>query len=179
MPRGAPAASTRTPQRACEGLEELDSSHAHLRRFLVKATDEFSAVETESRLICSLDFVHPLRRHRIACCRCASARLGRAVPNVSGRRARPLFERLAFHSSGGAGATIPGCPAPQASPIPPFPFSSVLLISSLLPLLLPPKPHFSVATPSFLSSDGSRVISFFASQSLHNKKKLKKIRRCK
>ena len=86
----------------------------------------------------------------------------------------PLFERLAFHSSGGAGATIPGCPAPQASPIPPFPFSSVLLLSSLLPLLLPPKPHFSVATPSFLSSDGSRVISFFASQSLHNKKKLKK-----
>ena len=67
LTRGAPAASKRTPQRACEGVEELDSSHAHLRRFLVKATDDFSAVGTESRLSCSPDFVHSLRRHRIAC----------------------------------------------------------------------------------------------------------------
>jgi hypothetical protein len=54
------------------------------------------------------------------------------------------------------GPTIPGCPAGakaallQASPIPPFPISSVF--SSLLPLPFSPKPHFSVAPPSFHSS---------------------------
>jgi hypothetical protein len=51
---------------------------------------------------------------------------------------------------------------PQASPIPPFSFYSVLLISSLLSLPLPPKPHFSVATPSFLSS----LIEVLLSESL-------------
>ena len=39
---------------------------------------------------------------------------------------------------------------PQASPIPPFPFSSFLLISSLLPLPLPRKPHFFCRDSLFL-----------------------------
>ena len=81
---------------------------------------------------------------------CASARLGAAVPKRSGRSA--------------AGATAQQFLAalPQASPIPPFSFYSVLLISSLLSLPLPPKPHFSVATPSFLSS----LIEVLLSESL-------------
>ena len=41
---------------------------------------------------------------------------------------------------------------PQASPIIQFPFSPVLLLSSLLPLAFSPKPHVSVAPPSCLSS---------------------------
>ena len=137
LPRGASAASKRTPQRACEGVEELDSSQAHLWRFIVKATDDFSAMGTESRLSCSPDFVRSIRRYRHCGMRfCASDRLGAAVPKRSGRSA--------------AGDTAQQFLAaqPQASPIPPFPFYSVLLISSLLPLPLPPKPHFSVATPS-------------------------------
>jgi hypothetical protein len=138
LTRGAPAASKRTPQRACEGVEELDSSHAHLRRFLVKATDDFSAVGTESRLSCSPDFVHSLRRHRIAC--------------------RSMCEREAGCGPSGAGAAQLAprpnnswLPCPRLHPS----LRSLFILSfssPLFPLPLPPKPHFSVATPSFLSS---------------------------
>ena len=148
LTRGAPAASKRTPQRACEGVEELDSSHAHLRRFLVKATDDFSAVGTESRLSCSPDFVHSLRRHRIAC--------------------RSMCEREAGCGPSGAGAAQLAprpnnswLPCPRLHPS----LRSLFILSfssPLFPLPLPPKPHFSVATPSFLSS----LIEVLLSESL-------------
>jgi len=126
LTRGAPAASKRTPQRACEGVEELDSSHAHLRRFLVKATDDFSAVGTESRLSCSPDFVRSLRRHRIACRSMCERELGAAQAERAQRSWRH-------------GPTIPGCPAPGFThPSVPFLFSPYPLLSSLSLYLLNP-----------------------------------------